>query len=425
MSQMITDIINGFKGKNVQILAGKAGTGKTTLIAEIIAEWRGEVILLAYSGRAVQRLIEVTGHDACTIHSAVFAPPESDAEGTPNWTKVRKLGGRDTLVVIDEAYMVGMRLLASVMKALLPGTKLLLAGDHRQLKPVNDEPQDWSQPDFELTEIFRSDGGVIDFAHAILACENADQLKALIRNPVGYEGVHRLEIKHLAPSLWKANALRNNANTMLITFTNNLRHKVNTAVRQRMGYQPVTPGSEPVTRLVPGERLLVRSNHAGFDCMNGELFIYQGATDLVDADLPEHFTQVNLVDELKGTKAITCYVVPDELQTDSSDFRMSRITDSKAWIKQVYLEKKWQEEIALIKGGEQWSQLVGPAKYTVHVNYGYCITCHSAQGCEADEIGILWSEENDWLIKKDFETAKAWFYTATTRARYKVFIWIK
>ena len=58
-------------------LAGAAGCGKSVLMALISRRWKGNVLLLAPTGKAANRLAETTGRSVKTIHSAVFKTVEA------------------------------------------------------------------------------------------------------------------------------------------------------------------------------------------------------------------------------------------------------------------------------------------------------------------------------------------------------------
>jgi ATP-dependent exoDNAse (exonuclease V) alpha subunit len=56
----------------------------------------------------------------------------------------------------------------------------------------------------------------------------------------------------------------------------------------------------------------------------------------------------------------------------------------------------------------------------VNGQYGYAITAHAAQGSEAEEVGVLWTPHSH---RRSFPDARAWLYTAVTRARSRLWVW--
>ena len=118
----------------ISVLTGGPGTGKTTTLRTVIAvlERTGHRFMLASpTGRAAKRLSEATGQPARTLHRVLgFSPAERGFtfnEDNPLDTD---------MIVVDEASMIDLMLLYSLLKALRPDTHLLLVGDIDQLPSV-------------------------------------------------------------------------------------------------------------------------------------------------------------------------------------------------------------------------------------------------------------------------------------------------
>ncbi|MCL2545500.1 MAG: ATP-dependent RecD-like DNA helicase, partial [Clostridia bacterium] len=143
------------------VITGGPGTGKTTIINSIIhllAGQGGEVALAAPTGRAAKRMTEATGREARTLHRMLeYGGDEGRfARGENNPLEY------DTLIV-DEMSMVDIFLMRGLLRALLPGTRLIMVGDADQLPSVGagnvlrDILQSNIVPSVRLTEIFRQD----------------------------------------------------------------------------------------------------------------------------------------------------------------------------------------------------------------------------------------------------------------------------
>lgn len=117
----------------VMILTGGPGTGKTTTTQGIIVAMQMagmEVLLAAPTGRAAKRMTEATGIESKTIHRLLeFKPPEGYQRNEEN-----PLEG-DALIV-DEASMIDIVLMNSLLKAMPLGMRLILVGDIDQLPSV-------------------------------------------------------------------------------------------------------------------------------------------------------------------------------------------------------------------------------------------------------------------------------------------------
>lgn len=158
------------------ILTGGPGTGKTTTINTLIRYFEQEdltMMLAAPTGRAAKRMQEATGYEASTIHRLL------ELNGEPGSSSYFGKNEDDPLetdvVIIDEMSMVDINLMHALLKAILPGTKLILVGDSNQLPSVGpgnvlkDMIRAGSFPVVELTKIFRQaeESDIIMNAHRI------------------------------------------------------------------------------------------------------------------------------------------------------------------------------------------------------------------------------------------------------------------
>lgn len=119
------------------VLTGGPGTGKTTTINAIIKYFELEgldIFLAAPTGRAAKRMSEMTGYEAKTIHRML------ELTGAPNNAASFERNENNPLetdvIIIDEMSMVDISLMHSLLKAILPGTRLILVGDVNQLPSV-------------------------------------------------------------------------------------------------------------------------------------------------------------------------------------------------------------------------------------------------------------------------------------------------
>jgi len=117
----------------VLVLTGGPGTGKTTIIraaAHIARSSRANVILCAPTGRAANRLSEMTDIPAYTIHRLLEYTPQT------GFSRGISRPIRAQFVVVDEMSMVDIELFSALLAAIRPGTRLLLVGDADQLPSV-------------------------------------------------------------------------------------------------------------------------------------------------------------------------------------------------------------------------------------------------------------------------------------------------
>ena len=175
LDDMQREAVRASVNNGLLILTGGPGTGKTTTINTLIryyAEDHDEIMLAAPTGRAAKRMTEATGQEAKTIHRMLeyTGVPEqgnapgntSDYEGTRQgldgeaapYAGAGNAGGagatsgkgrfmrdeKDPLeadvLIIDEMSMVDIFLMDALLKAVVPGTRVILVGDANQLPSV-------------------------------------------------------------------------------------------------------------------------------------------------------------------------------------------------------------------------------------------------------------------------------------------------
>ncbi|MGN0973280.1 MAG: ATP-dependent RecD-like DNA helicase [Bacilli bacterium] len=128
--------------KNILVITGGPGTGKTTIIKAICEAYRlkykltqddlvKEIALLAPTGRASKRLMETTYIKASTIHRFLKWNKDTDTY------QVNERNKSDVkLVIIDETSMLDTYLFDNLLKGLKIDTKIILVGDYDQLPSV-------------------------------------------------------------------------------------------------------------------------------------------------------------------------------------------------------------------------------------------------------------------------------------------------
>ena len=122
----------------VLILTGGPGTGKTTTVRGIVALFQKmglDIMLAAPTGRAAKRMSELTGMEAQTVHR-LLGMSWNDATHQVTFTKTEQEPLEADAVIVDEMSMVDLSLFSALLRALQPGTRLVLVGDADQLPSV-------------------------------------------------------------------------------------------------------------------------------------------------------------------------------------------------------------------------------------------------------------------------------------------------
>lgn len=208
----------------VFLLSGGPGTGKTTTINTIIRFFASEgldIFLAAPTGRAAKRMTEATGYEARTIHRMLEL---NGALSEENRSGVRFERNEENpleadVIIIDEMSMVDLPLFRSLLRAVSPGTRLILVGDVNQLPSVGpgqilkDLIMSRRFPVVILQKIFRQAGesDIVVNAHRInhgedIALNNKSRdFFFLERNDVNVIYKHMIQlIKDMLPKYVKA-----------------------------------------------------------------------------------------------------------------------------------------------------------------------------------------------------------------------------
>ncbi|MDD3220944.1 MAG: ATP-dependent RecD-like DNA helicase [Lachnospiraceae bacterium] len=179
-----TAVIEGARN-GLLVITGGPGTGKTTTINAIIRFFENEGLelrLAAPTGRAAKRMTEATGYEAQTIHRMLelTGGPEDKEGGRFERNEQNPL--ETDVIIIDEMSMVDIHLMNALLKAIMPGTRLIMVGDVNQLPSVGpgnvlkDIIQSHCFNVVMLTKIFRQamESAIIKNAHKINDGEDID-----------------------------------------------------------------------------------------------------------------------------------------------------------------------------------------------------------------------------------------------------------
>ncbi|PIE67812.1 MAG: recombinase RecD [Deltaproteobacteria bacterium] len=163
--------VQGAVGRQIAVLTGGPGVGKTTttlVLVRLLEAMHLKVILAAPTGRAAQRMTDVIGREARTLHRLL------------EWQLGRFKRDADNpleadAVIVDECSMLDIGLTASLLKAVPQHARVLLIGDADQLPSVGagnvlkDIIASGRVASFRLTRIFRqaSQSLIINYAHQI------------------------------------------------------------------------------------------------------------------------------------------------------------------------------------------------------------------------------------------------------------------
>jgi exodeoxyribonuclease-5 len=207
-------LLVGTSREPVQTLGGYAGTGKTTVLAEL-ARLRPNYAVVAPTGKAADVLRRKGVDRAETIHSAIYTPKKIPGGGVE--FVLRPLPPCSGFLV-DEASMVGERLHRDLASF---GVPVIYLGDHGQLPPVKGTLNLMADPTHRLERIHRNAGPIARFAEHLREGGSAPRFDSA-------DAVRIVSPRDVTPGLILGH-------DQCIAAYNRTRHGLNRRVREHLG----------------------------------------------------------------------------------------------------------------------------------------------------------------------------------------------
>ncbi|MGM3309690.1 SF1B family DNA helicase RecD2 [Anabaena sp. WFMT] len=307
----------------IMILTGGPGVGKTFTTHTIVSLWKAmgkSIALAAPTGRAAQRLAEMTGLEAKTIHRLLEFDPRTRGFKSDNDNPLPQ-----TAIIVDEASMLDLFLAYALVKAVSAGAQLLLVGDIDQLPSVGpgsilaDLINSGRVPVMRLTQVFRQaqQSAIITAAHQI----NRGQyptIEAINNSPVsdclwhsgGFEAEHGVQticelITDLIPKLGFNPATDVQVLCPMsrgLVGTRNL----NTVLQELIN--PKSPDKVEINRggitLRVGDRVIQQTNDYQREVFNGDLGIITDI-DTVEQEINVQYGERSVVYDYADLNEIT------------------------------------------------------------------------------------------------------------------------
>lgn len=426
---LLADFLGSDDSRRVFILNGYAGSGKTSLMGALIRtldSLKIRTVTLAPTGRAAKVAANFSGGKASTIHRRIFRP-ESNEPGARFIPAANPL--KDTLFIIDEASLIydnpskAQSLLFQLLRYVYsaPGNVAILVGDIAQLPPIGMSGSPAMNPDRLSSLGLSPTKFTLDLpmrqAESSGILHNATNIRQLIFAPLpgmkpsivtrGYKDVEVISSEDLADCLSDSWSKVGIDNTIIITRSNYRANKYNLAIRNL-----VMMAEEPLQQ---GDRIVIAKNDYYWSQQN------KLKTLIANGDIAE-IKWVGKTEKMYGR-----YFTDVELQLPSSSdpvgakiMLRSLMCDGPA-IPNEEMDRFYTHILS-----EQEGELSEKIKATIEdpyynalqAKYGYCITCHKAQGGQWEHVYIDMAGIDTSSLD---ETFYRWLYTAITRTTKKLF----
>ena len=420
------------------VLNGYAGTGKTTLIAALVAALRDlgvKSVLLAPTGRAAKVLARYSHERALTVHKRIYlertnAAYESKFSLGPNREQ-------DALFIVDEASMLSNdttggalfgsgALLDDLVTYVRSGKRcrLMLVGDNAQLPPVGAENSPALDPVFmsrygevvygSMDEVVRqeAESGIL-FNATLVRCMLERGIYAVPRFRTDFPDIRNLDGGEFLETLQECYDRYGRDEVIVITRSNKRANRYNEGIRRNI------LGAEE--EIESGDMLMVVKNNYHFterieECPVG--FMANG--DIVRLRRLRRFEEfygfrfANAVlsfPDYDDTE-IDCKILLDTIASESPSLTAEESRRLFAEVEQDYLDIK--SKIKRLKEIRE-----NPHYNAVQVKFAYAVTCHKAQGGQWRAVFIDRFLFGDEQMTRD---RMRWLYTALTRASDRLYL---
>lgn len=377
-----TAVVRHRAGEKYTVIAGYAGTGKSTLVRYIIDALNVEedrVCHCAFTGKAAEVLKKKGNKNVATLHRLLYEHIPRPAGGF--FRKPKPFIDYD-VIVVDEVSMAPKSLMELLFKHQV---YVICLGDPFQLPPIDKDEDNHllDDPHIFLDEIVRQeeDSEII-------------QLTMKIRNQEPIDYFNGNEVKIIPYSDLNTGVLQ--WGDQILTATNAKRQAINNQMRALQGRT-----GEPVD----GDKIICLRNYWDDSSLNGDALI-NGTIGILQnsfqtwREIPKFIqSDIKKFDVLVGDLIIP--ETNDVYQMTEMDRQMI-ITGEKCC--------DWRLSYKLGKLRPKYGEIV-PKEFT----YAYAITTHKSQGSEWPKVVVL---EEKFPFDKT-EHAR-WLYTACTRSSEKL-----
>jgi exodeoxyribonuclease-5 len=430
-------ILEKEKYRQVFLLKGFAGTGKTTVVStlvDVVRKFGYKYVMLAPTGRAAKVMTNYSKQKASTIHKKVYWQKADPYTGNMVFER-QKNYHTNTIFIVDEASMIsdetdfigGNGLLADLVDYVFEdeSNKLMLIGDAAQLPPVGrilspalDSEYlkinfDVSVLEKELEEVMRQDeqSGILINATALrnVLLQNSTDIKLHTKY---FPDIFRMTNEKLEDGLRYAYNKYGTENTIIICRSNKAATQYNHYIRRTIHF---TENEIDVGDIL----MVVRNNYAALDegapagfLANGdfvEIMRVRNTEDMYGFRFAN--LQLRLIDYPEQPE-FEAKIMLDTLHSYSPALSQE---DNKKLYDNVLTDYSY------IRSKKERNEVIKKDPYlnALQVKFAYALTCHKSQGGQWNAVFVDQGFLTQEGINADF---LRWLYTAMTRASNELFL---
>ena len=420
------------------LLNGYAGTGKTTIIAALVAALKElgiKVILLAPTGRAAKVLSHYAKTDALTIHKRIYR--ERSITGYESKFSLDYNKEKGALFIIDEASMLSSAstegamfgsgdLLDDLITYVRSGKncRLMLVGDDAQLPPVGDDLSPALDP-ITLSQYgdveYATMDDVVRQSHNSGILFNATMLRCMLENRIheiphfdtSYPDFHKVDGSELLETLQECYDRYGRDETIIITRSNKRANRYNEGVRRY--------NLSAEEEIESGDMLMVVKNNYHYserDENSPMSFVANGdVARLKRIRRFEEFYGFRFIDAVVEFPDYDNYQMEAKVMLDTLNSDAPSLTREQSRELFYEVEKDYMDISAKSKRYKAIRE--NPHFNAMQVKFAYAVTCHKSQGGQWSVVFIDRCLFGDEPMTKDM---LRWLYTAITRATEHVYL---
>ena len=364
------------------VIAGFAGTGKSTLVKFIIDALdvdKDKVAYATYTGKAAEVLRKKGNPNAMTLHKLLYDSIPRQGGG---FIRIPKKMLEYKIIVVDEVSMVPKSMIDMLLKHKV---YVIFLGDPFQLPQIDKKETHTllDKPHIFLDQVMRQ-AAESEIIQLTMKIRNGEQIDFMNGKEVIIAPRVSLVTGHLT---WA---------DQIICATNASRISLNNQMREILGYSGLPQD---------GERMICLRNYWEDFSEDGSSSLVNGMTGIIKNPF-ESFRMAPMYVKMKNHKMD---IIQGEFISDDGK-TFNSVEMDKSMITTGEFSLDWRETYALGQLKNKIGDIV-PREFT----FGYAITCHKSQGSEWDKVLVI--EERFPFDKKEHAR---WLYTACTRAAEKL-----